>query len=70
MNKEKNCSTCKFCGWDPDGNYCAAPKVLETYRYGLNVPQLSDGATAPWHYGIKEYCEPDIFELYEERIIE
>lgn len=61
----KNCSTCKHAGWDPDGNYCAAPKVLEKHSWGLNIPQRED--RGKWIYGVRSFCEPDTFVLYEEK---
>ena len=63
--KDKNCSTCKHAGWDPDGNYCAAPEVLKRWPYGLNIPQRTYHKN--WQYGIENYCEPNSFVLYEEK---
>lgn len=38
---KKHCRDCKHAGWDPDGNYCAAPKVLERMKYGQRISEFN-----------------------------
>lgn len=33
----RDCGTCKYSGCDPDGPYCAHPKVLEKHHWGLDL---------------------------------
>jgi len=50
------CHACKHAGWDPDGNYCAHPKVREEHPIGLTIPcgTLHD-----------KYCGMNTAELFE-----
>lgn len=56
---ERSCRTCKHAGWDPDGNYCAAPKVLEKHKFGLNIGSIP--------IGVKTFCEAPGFPLWEKK---
>ncbi len=38
--RKNNCPTCRHAGWDPDGNYCAAPEVLVRMPHGQSIDGL------------------------------
>lgn len=58
---EKDCRTCKHAGWDPDGNYCVAPKVLAKHSFGRAIKTTGGG----FPLGVPEFCEKTSFPLYE-----
>ncbi len=53
------CSTCKYCAMDMDMDpYCTHPKVLEFFRYGVNISKA-----------INDFCGEDL-KLREPRLVE
>lgn len=54
---ERTCRNCKFVGWDPDGNYCAHPKVLEKHCIGLNLSSET----------LTKFCAADKHPLFEKK---
>jgi hypothetical protein len=57
--ENKDCSTCDNAGWDPDGNYCAASKLLKKHPHGLNIGPIPNG--------VEGYCEKPSYVLYEKK---
>lgn len=48
--REVRCQDCRFCGWDPDGNYCASKEGLELsggFGKSLHVMRAEDGPCGP-----------------------
>lgn len=42
-DQERTCRNCRHCGWDPDGNYCAAPAVMKDNLIGLSLESNRPG---------------------------
>jgi hypothetical protein len=54
---KRHCANCKHEGWDPDGSYCAAPKVLEKHPHGRTLRGLP---------GLRDLCEYPELPLFED----
>ncbi len=48
----KDCTSCRNCGWDPDGLYCGHPEALNTTPYGMGL-QWARGTDE------KSFCGPE-----------
>lgn len=58
---ERHCKNCKHEGWDPDGSYCAHPKVIEKHPIGLALRN----AVGP---GLSGFCpHSEGLPLFEKR---
>jgi len=55
--ENRRCEHCKYAGADPDGVYCAHPKVLKQHFAGLSL----------WSKTLTEFCPGPSKPLFEKK---